>query len=87
MKKLFFPFIGFMSIACLLNAQMLTKKFTWKDNSITTVDLSWVDIDNDSHLDVLLLGQSSQQSLKLISLKNNLTSFTANPPIQQNILL
>ena len=87
MKKLFFLFIGFMFIASLLNAQMLTKKFTWKDNSITTVDLSWVDIDNDSHLDVLLLGQSSQQSLKLIALKNNLTSFTANPPIQQNILL
>ena len=56
MKKRFFLFIGFMSIASLLNAQMLTKKFTWKDNSITTVDLSWVDIDNDSHLDVLLLG-------------------------------
>ena len=84
MKKL----IGLMGCVIFfssLNAQTLIKKFTWKDKTLLNAELTWADIDNDSLLDVVLVGKDNQQKLKIIFLNNKLDSFIVRPSIVQNL--
>ncbi|MCA4894853.1 MAG: VCBS repeat-containing protein [Cytophagales bacterium] len=60
-----------------LYGQTFQKMFTWKDNSLSLAKAEWVDIDNDSLLDVQILAQGANQKLQLKSFKNqNLAKFT-----------
>jgi gliding motility-associated-like protein len=63
-------------IAIAANSQSFQKKFTWKDNTISQAKAEWVDLDNDSLLDIQILAQGTNQKLKLNSFKNQrLTRF------------
>jgi len=56
-------------------SQTLAKKFTWKTNTVSNAKIEWIDINNDSLLDVLVLAKGVNQKLQVSSYKNNLTSF------------
>lgn len=56
-------------------SQSLTKKITWKTSSISNSKIEWVDLDNDSLLDVLVLARGANQKLQVITYKNGLASF------------
>lgn len=62
-----------------LSAQQLKKKFSWKEKAFKTLDITWVDVDNDSLLDVVLTGKDSLQKFKTIFLKNKVDSFVVRP--------
>ena len=86
MNKVFW-LIGLILMAHNLSAQTLKKKFTWKDKSFKTLEVTWVDIDNDSLLDVALMGRDTLQKLKTVFLKNKVDSFVVMPGLSQNISL
>jgi FG-GAP-like repeat len=66
-----------LTIGIAANSQTFQKKFTWKDNSISQAKAEWVDLDNDSLLDIQILAQGTNQKLRLNSFKNqSLTNFT-----------
>lgn len=57
-------------------SQTFQKKFTWKDASISLAKAEWVDLDNDSLLDIQILAQETNQKFRLSSFKNqNRTKF------------
>lgn len=56
MKTSYF-IITLILLPFLAISQTFEKKFTWKDNTFQNVTIQWVDVDNDSLLDVLVSGQ------------------------------
>ncbi len=86
MKKII-GLVGCVILYTSINAQTLIKKFTWKDKTLSNAELTWADIDNDSLLDVVLVGKDNQQKLKTIFLNNKLDSFIVRPSIVQNLSL
>jgi gliding motility-associated-like protein len=78
----FFVLIGYFS-----HAQTLTKIHQWKTDSIAHTQVEWVDLDNDSLLDILVLGKTQNQKLRIYSYKNNLTSFTSTGRLELDIAL
>ncbi len=66
----------FLAIGVTATSQTFQKKFTWKDNTISEAKAEWVDIDNDSLLDIQVIAQGNNQKLRLSSFKNqNLKKF------------
>ncbi len=74
MKKLIWLCV-LIIVSNSLSAQQLKKKFSWKEKAFKTLDITWVDVDNDSLLDVVLTGKDSLQKFKTIFLKNKVDSF------------
>jgi gliding motility-associated-like protein len=65
-----------LTIGIAANSQTFQKKFTWKDNSVSQAKAEWVDLDNDSLLDIQILAKGTNQKLRLNSFKNqSLTKF------------
>lgn len=64
-----------LSYHCVSHAQTLLKKYSWKTDSISNAKIEWVDVNNDSLLDVLVIGKSKNQKLQIRTYKNSLTSF------------
>lgn len=57
------------------HAQQLVKKYSWKTSAILDAKIEWVDIDNDSLLDVLVLAKDTNQKLQIQAYTNKLDSF------------
>jgi hypothetical protein len=67
MKKIVW-LLSMLILAHTATSQVFKKKFTWKDKSFKTLDVTWVDIDNDSLLDVVVLGREILKKWKTIFL-------------------
>ncbi|MBI3219225.1 MAG: VCBS repeat-containing protein [Bacteroidetes bacterium] len=66
-----FIFINLLAIASLtVHAQTFQKKYSWKENGLTNSKTNWVDFDNDSLLDVVVIRQNSS-STSLVSFYKN----------------
>ncbi len=64
-----------LSCQCVSHAQQLVKKHSWKTSSMSDTKIEWVDLDNDSLLDVLVLAKGTNQKLQVQAYKNKLDSF------------
>lgn len=64
-----------LSCQCVSHAQQLVKKYSWKTSSMSDTKIEWVDLDNDSLLDVLVLAKGTNQKLQVQAYKNKLDSF------------
>ncbi|MFM8912758.1 MAG: FG-GAP repeat domain-containing protein, partial [Flammeovirgaceae bacterium] len=64
-----------LSCQCVSHAQQLVKKYSWKMSSMSDTKIEWVDLDNDSLLDVLVLAKGTNQKLQVQAYKNKLDSF------------
>ncbi len=62
-------------LSTLTFSQTLTKKVTWKTNTLSEIKIEWVDVDNDSLLDILVLAKGVNQKLQIQAYKNKLDSF------------
>jgi gliding motility-associated-like protein len=71
----------------VVHGQTLGKKFSWKINTISNANIEWVDIDNDSLLDILVLAKGANQKLQVSTYKNSLTSFALSSNQELDISL
>ncbi|MFM9838763.1 MAG: FG-GAP-like repeat-containing protein [Cyclobacteriaceae bacterium] len=80
--------IFFLMIGIVASSQTFQKKFTWKDNSVSQAKAEWVDLNNDSLLDIQVFAKDNNQKLRISSHKNdNFSKFSlANTQLQDVIL-
>lgn len=57
-------------ISLAAHGQTFQKKHTWKENDLTHTKSHWVDFDNDSLEDVVVIGQSSASTSRISFYKN-----------------
>ncbi len=84
--KALFLFI-FSLIVVTTFSQTLSKKISWKTNAISDAKIEWVDINNDSLLDVLVLAKGTNQKLQVLSYKNNLISLSPTSSHELDVTL
>ena len=85
MKFIYLLFIG-VTGAGFIQAQTFQKKLSWKDNSIAMPTTAWVDLNNDSLLDVVVAGSDVVGKVKVSFFKNNSAqNFVEQPPLVENI--
>jgi gliding motility-associated-like protein len=73
-------FVFFLFLVCplLVLSQTFQRKKSWRDNSFQQADAHWVDMDNDSLLDVIVTGNNHSQQWQLKSYENKWnTSFVS----------
>jgi gliding motility-associated-like protein len=66
--KFIIPLLVVTSLAA--HGQTFQKKHTWKGNDLTDVKSYWVDFDNDSLTDVVVIGKSSSTNSRIAFYKN-----------------
>ncbi|MCE2998091.1 MAG: VCBS repeat-containing protein, partial [Flammeovirgaceae bacterium] len=66
--KFIIPLLVVTSLAA--HGQTFQKKHTWKGNDLTDVKSYWVDFDNDSLTDVVVIGKSSTTTSRIAFYKN-----------------
>ena len=85
MKFIYLLFIG-VTGAGFVQAQTFQKKLSWKDNSIAMPTTAWVDLNNDSLLDVVVAGSDVVGKVKVSFFKNiSAQNFVEQPPLVENI--
>jgi len=85
MKKLGLFFLTIF-ISLTSDAQTFKKKVIWK-GLFNTLNVEWVDIDNDSLLDVALVGKDNAFKTSTFFLKNKIDSFVLRTGLNQNTQL
>lgn len=66
--KFAIPLLVLISLAA--HGQTFQKKYTWKGNNLTDVKSHWLDFDNDSLTDVVVIGKSNSTTSHIAFYKN-----------------
>lgn len=68
--------VAFLMTTTIVFSQTLTKKVMWKTNALSETKVEWIDVDNDSLLDVLVLAKGTNQKMQVLAYQNKLDSFS-----------
>lgn len=74
-------------VSSIATAQTLVKKYSWRSDSISQAKVEWLDVNNDSLLDILVLAKGKNQKLQVYTYKNGLTSFAPIGRLELDLVL